>query len=101
MYDVKMYVYGFTKLEAVTRLCMHVQRMYVMFTHLSTQTLQRENVCMYICMYVITYVYDFTESNATTRYYVFHKLYGKRCMFSVLKVINKIAIMTICMTSTR
>ena len=34
---------------------------------LSTQTLQRENVHMYVCVCVITYVYDFTESNATTR----------------------------------
>ena len=50
--------------------------------------------CMYLCMYVIMYVYDFTESNATTRYYVFCKLYGKRCTFSVIKVTDKIAITT-------
>ena len=49
MYDVEMYEYDFTKLIAAMRLCMHVRRMYVMFTHLSTQTLQRENVCMYVC----------------------------------------------------
>ena len=52
MRDVEMYVHGFTKLNAATRLCMHVRRMYVMFTHLSTQTLQRENVHTYVCMYV-------------------------------------------------
>ena len=71
MYDVEMYVYGFTKLNATMRLCMHVRRMYVMFTRLSTQTFQRKIVCMYVCIYVITYVYDFTKSNATTRCYVF------------------------------
>ena len=48
MRDVGMYVHGFTKLNAAMRLCMHVQQMYVMFTHLSTQTFQRENVCMYV-----------------------------------------------------
>ena len=55
---------------------------------------KRYNARMYVCMYVITYVYEFTESNATTRYYVFHKLYSTRCKFSVLKVTDKIAIMT-------
>ena len=60
----------FTKLTMATRLSMYVQRMYVMFTHLSTQILQRE---MYVCMYAILYVYDFTESNITTRFYVFRK----------------------------
>ena len=47
MYDVEMYVYGFTKLKAATRLCMYVDRVNV-------------------------YVYGFTESNATTRNYVIH-----------------------------
>ena len=43
----------FTKLTMATRLSMYVQRMYVMFTHLSTQILQREMyVCMYVCMRV-------------------------------------------------
>ena len=51
MYDVKMYVMVFMKLIMVTRLSMYVQRMYVMFTHLSTQMLQRKMyVCMYVCM---------------------------------------------------
>ena len=53
MYDVKMYVYVFffTKLIIAMRLSMYVQRMYVMFTHLSTQILQREMyVCMQVCM---------------------------------------------------
>ena len=68
MYGVEVYVYGFTKLNAATRLCMHVRRMYVIFTHLSTQTSQRE----YVCMYVRAYIYDFAESNATTRWYVFY-----------------------------
>ena len=63
----------FTKLIMATRLSMYVQRMYVMFTQLATQILQRE---MYVCMYAILYVYDFTESNITTRYYVFRKCYG-------------------------
>ena len=70
----------FTKLIIATRLSMYVQRMYVMFTHLLTQILQRE---MYVCMYAILYVYDFTESNITKRYYVFHKWYDKRYIFSI------------------
>ena len=72
IYDAKMYVYGFTKLNAATRLCIYVRRVYVMFTNLSTQmsqrdyvyvynkcifmfmrlpiqTSQRKNVCMYVC----------------------------------------------------
>ena len=60
----------FTKLIVATRLSMYVQRMYVMFTHLSTQILQRE---MYVCMYEILYVYAFTDSNTITRYYVYRK----------------------------
>ena len=70
----------FTKLIAATRLSMYVRRMYVMFTQLSTQILQRE---MYVCMYAILYVYDFTESNITMRFYVFRKWYGIQCIFSV------------------
>ena len=74
----------FKKLIIATRLSMYVQRMYVMFTHLSTQILQREMyVCMYASMYVILYIYDFTESNTTTRYYVLRKWHVKRCIFSV------------------
>ena len=43
-------------------------QMYVMFTHLPTQILQREMyVCMYASMYVLLYIYDFIESNLTTR----------------------------------
>ena len=68
----------FTKLIMATRLSMYVQRMYVMFTHLSTQMLQRE---MYVCMYAILYVYDFTESNITTRYYDCRKCYGNDVFF--------------------
>ena len=59
------------------------------------------NVTTRECMYVRMYVYYFTESNATTRNYVIHKLLRQRCMFSVLKVTIKIAITTIHMVSTR
>ncbi len=92
MYDDKMYVYGNgTIYVCTTNVC------YV-YVFIDPNIATREY--MYVCMYVITHVYDFTESNATTCNYVFHKLFGKRCMFSVLKVTDKIAISTICMTST-
>ena len=80
----------FTKLIMAMRLSMYVQRMYVMFTHLSTQMLQRE---MYVCMYAILYVYDFTESNITTRYYVFRKWHGKRCILFSITVKMEIKIL--------
>ena len=78
MYDVIMYVYGFYEINYSNATIYVCTRMYVMFTHLPTLMLQRE---MYVCMYVILYVYDFTESNITTRYYVFCKCYGNDVFF--------------------
>ena len=78
MYDVIMYVYGFYEINYGNATIYVCTRMYVMFTHLPTLMLQRE---MYVCMYVILYVYDFTESNITTRYYVFRKCYGNDVFF--------------------
>ena len=121
IYDAKMYVYGFTKLNAATRLCMYVWRVYVMFTNLSTQTSQRDYVCMYnecifmfmrlpiqtsqrenVCMYVRKYDYDFSRIKCHNAfYYEIHEfVYGKWCMFNVFDVTVKIAIATICMAST-
>ena len=80
MYDIKMYVYGFTKLKAAMRLCMYVHRVNVYvygFTDLNFTT----RVCMYV---VRMYIYGFTEANATMRNYVIHEFYDKRCLFSVL-----------------
>ena len=49
MYDVIMYVYGFYEINYGNATIYVCTRMYVMFTHLPTQMLQRE---MYVCMYV-------------------------------------------------
>ena len=38
---------------------------------------------MYASMYALLYIYDFTESNLTTRYYVFRKRYGNDVFFLV------------------
>ena len=65
--------------------CMYDECMFK-FMKFSTQTLQRENVCMY----VITYVYDFTEMNATMHYYVFRNFRGKWFMISFFYVTVKL-----------
>ena len=44
-----MYVYGFYEINYGNATIYVCTRMYVMFTHLPTQMLQRE---MYVCMYV-------------------------------------------------
>ena len=49
MYDVIMYVYGFYEINYGNATIYVCTRMYVMFTLLPTQMLQRE---MYVCMYV-------------------------------------------------
>ena len=72
-----MYVYGFYEINYGNATIYVCTRTYVMFTHLLTQIMQREMyVCMYASMYALLYIYDFTESNLTTRYYVFRKRYG-------------------------
>ena len=46
-----MYVYGFYEINYGNATIYVCTRMYVMFTHLPTQMLQREMyVCMYVCM---------------------------------------------------
>ena len=47
-----MYVYGFYEINYGNATIYVCTRMYVMFTHLSTQILQRE---MYVCMQVWMY----------------------------------------------
>ena len=86
MFDVIMYVYGFYEINYGNATIYVCTQMYVMCTHLPTQILQREMyvwkyVCMYASMYAILYIYDFTESNITTRYYVFRKCYGNDVLF--------------------
>ena len=60
---------------------------------------KRYYACMYVCCEHVCNV--FTELIVTTRNYVIRKFYDKRCMFSVVNVTVKIAIMTIRMVSTR
>ena len=48
MYDVEMYVYGFTKLETATRLCMYVRRMYVYVYEIADPNVTTRE-CMYAC----------------------------------------------------
>ena len=53
MYDVEMYVYEFTKLKAVTRLCMYVRRVNV-YVYEFTDPNVTTQVCMYVArMYVM------------------------------------------------
>ena len=53
MYDVIMYVYGFYEINYGNATIYVCTRMYVMFTHLPTQMLQRE---MYVCMRYCTFM---------------------------------------------
>ena len=64
MYTNVCYVYAFTDSNNAMRdVCMYV--------------------CMYASMYALLYIYDFTESNLTTRYYVFPQTLRQRCIFLV------------------
>ena len=83
MYDVIMYVYGFYEINYGNATIYVCTRMYVMFTHLPTQMLQRE---MYVCMYV--YICDIVcLSFYRIKYYnallCFPQMLRQRCIFFV------------------
>ena len=55
MCDVKMYVYGITKLKAVMRLCMYVRRVNV-YVYEFTDPNVTTQVCMYVVKMYVMYL---------------------------------------------